>query len=137
MKFATLTPEQKSGRVFAVGLISAVVSAVTTWYYLASITFYPLLLVLFGVTVLLFRKSRGQLTPRRLYGLGLAIGAILMPLAGYIGLTLISQWDPKDTGWSHHPTFYAYISALVAVVASVAVTLSIGKRKQRHESIPV
>lgn len=136
MKFAQLTPEQRSRRVLIYGGASAFISALTTWYYLSSIVLYPVFLILLALTVRLARKSPESLTPRHFLGVGLAVGAALMPLAGYVGLTFISDLDPKDTGWNHHPAFYAYTSALVVLVVSVIVTMAWGKRRS-NESVPV
>ena len=130
MKLAELKPEQRTRRVLVYGGASAFISALTTWYYLLSLFLYPVYLILLILSVQLTRKSPGSLTSRHFLGLGLAIGAALMPLAGYIGLTFISDLDPKDTGWNHHPMFYAYTSALVVLVASVIVTMTWRKRSE-------
>ena len=136
MKFAQLTPEQRDRRILVYGAASAFISALSTWYYLSSIVLYPLFLVLLAVTVRLARKSPDAINPRHLVEIGLAIGAVLMPLAGYVGLTFISDLDPKDTGWNHHPTFYACTSALVVLVLSVIVTRAWGRRRN-SESVPI
>ncbi|MEO7802970.1 MAG: hypothetical protein ABIS18_00480 [Actinomycetota bacterium] len=136
MKIPELSTQQRSRRVLVYGGISAFISALFSGYYLSSVLFYPVFLFLLVLVIRHAKRTQAPLPALQLLGIGLAIGAMLMPLAGYVGITFISDLDPRDTGWNHHPIFYLYISALASLVLSLAGT-GLWGRRGTNESPPV